>query len=159
MLAEPYAAHRPHSVAGCVHGGRAAPEVGVVVGDPSVGIVIQPRSLLSVLGQVLYQMEERGGAFRKVGDLGGPVVHLSVDVQSVFAAPVGKQVLAPASLEVAGLAALAAAGNGYIAAELEELGLKVGVLLTRLEDGYPLIRGLAVLRSVPHGKMDAAHEA
>ena len=105
VLAQPHAAHRPHAVAGGIDGRRAAPEVGVVVGHPAGGSVVQFRRFGAVLGQVFDQVEERSRAFGEVGDLGGPVVHLRVDVERVFAAPVGKQVLAPAALQVAGLAA------------------------------------------------------
>ena len=159
MLAQPYAAHRPHAVARGVHGGRATPEVGVVVGHPTVSAVIQLCRFGSVLRQVFDQVEQRGSTFRKVGDLGRPVVHLGVDVEGIFTAPVGQQVLKPASLEIGGLAALPAAGDSDIPAELEELGLEVGIRLALLEGVDTYIRGLFVLCAITDCEMDAAHQA
>ena len=104
-------------------------------------------------------MEQRGGAFGEIGHLGGPVVHFRVNVEGIFAAPVGKEVLAPSALEVAGLAAFPAAGNRDIAAELEELGLQVRIRLSLLEGRNAHIGGLGILRAVSHGEVHPAHEA
>ena len=159
MLTQPHAAHRPHAVAGGVDGRRATPEVGVVVRHPALGAVVELRRLDAVLRQVLQQVEKRCGALGEVRDLGGPVVHLRVDVERVFAAPVGEQILAPATLEVARLTPLPAAGDRDVTAELEELRLQVRVGLTPLEGRHALLGRDGVVQAVAHIEVHPAHQA
>ena len=130
-----------------------------MVGHPAIGVVIQLRRLGAGLGEVLDQVEQRARALGEVGDLGGPVVHLRVHVDRVFAAPVGEQVLAPAALQVAGLAACPAAGHRDVAAELEEFRQEVRIGLAFLEGSDSLIGRNAVLPAIPDIQMDPAHQA
>jgi len=58
-------------------------------------------------------------AFRQVGHLRRPVVHLKVDVEVVVAVPGGLQVLVPKALEVGRQAAGARTAHQQISAELE----------------------------------------
>lgn len=55
-----------------------------------------------------------------MGDLGGPVVHLGVDVDGVVAAPRRADQVVPEALEVGGLAAGAGAGDEQVAAVVEK---------------------------------------
>lgn len=127
MVCEPGAARGPDAVVGVIDGGGAAPEVEVVVDDPAGSAVVKVGDAGARLGEVFEGSEERGVAFGKVGDLGGPVVHFRIDVDGVLAVPGGSERVVPDALEVGGLAAGAAGGDEQIAPVLKEKGDQGGV--------------------------------
>ena len=93
----------------------------------------------SRLGQILQRVEQRLVTFRQVGHLGGPVVHLGVDVDRVFAFPRRLLRFVPQALQIGRLPARSAGGNHQIAAELEEQRRQLGVF--RTERFQTLVRG------------------
>ena len=133
MLAEPSAADGPHAIFGRVHRRRAAPEIGVVMDHPAAAVVIGLGGLRAGLGEVLDQPEQGLVAFGQIADLGGPVIHLQVDVDGVFAAPGRQECLVPDALEIGRLAADAAAGGQNISAELEAERFEIRIGTRRRE--------------------------
>ena len=108
VLAEPGAGHRPEGPGGIAlaevaHGRGLAPDVGVVVRDPAAAAVVDPRRLASVDGEAPDQVEERLVALGEVRHLGGPHVHLGIDVDRPVAAPGSANLVVPDPLEIGGL--------------------------------------------------------
>ena len=77
------------------------------------------RSHAATLADALDQVDERQMKLGQVHDLGGPVVHLRIDVDGVFAAPGRPGVRTPDALKVQGQGAGAAATDGQVATEIE----------------------------------------
>ena len=130
-----------------------------MMGDPAVHAVIYFRRPGARFRDVLNHFKQRLGAFRQVADLGGPVVHLGVDVDSVLAAPGRKHLLIPYTLQVGRLAAGAAAGEQNVTAELKHQSLQVRIASSRFHSGEPLVNGLVVLRRVANLQMNATHQS
>ena len=119
VAAEPRAARGPDAI-DIIDGGGAAPDVGVVVKHPAVGMIQVAGRASAADGQVLNHAKKREAAFAEICDLGGPVIHFNVDVCGVFAFPRGIEKLVPDALEIRRLGARAAAGNEHISAILEK---------------------------------------
>ena len=96
-----------------------APEVRVVMGNEAARTVVHPRGLRPASRSSSSRSNSGSWHSREVADLGGPVVHLGVDVDRVLAAPGGVQVVVPEALEVRRLAARPRAGDQQVAAKLE----------------------------------------
>ena len=118
--AEPWAAGDPDAVVGGVDGGGAAPEVEVVVERPAAGAVMFLRGDAAGFAEFFEGFEERIVALGEIGALGGPVVHLGVDVAGVFGIPRRIEGIVPDALQVGGLAACAGRADEQVAAVLEE---------------------------------------
>ena len=119
ILAEPCAAQRPQAGIRPVNRRGRAPQVGVVVSHPAAGVVIHLGRAGAGLRQVHDHRGQRRDAFGKVRNLRGPVIHLRVDVDGVFAAPRRVHGIVPDALEIRGLAARTRAGDEQVARELE----------------------------------------
>ena len=89
VLAEPGSADGPDAVVRVVDGCGAAPEVEVVVEDPSAGVVVDLGGAAAGLGDLFEGVEEGLVAFAEIADFGGPVVHFGIDVDGVLAFPGG----------------------------------------------------------------------
>ena len=88
VLTHPAAAVNPAAPlgAGRFHGGRGAKFAGVVAHPASHSILLLGRDR-SASGQCLHPGEDRLVRLAEVGGLGGPVVHLHVDVEVVVVIP------------------------------------------------------------------------
>src|SRR5438045_1026992 len=84
MLAKPCAAGGPRAVY-IVDRGGAAPEVGVVMGDPAAAAVLSCRGACAADGEVIDQVKQRFMAFAQVARFRGPVIHFAIDVERPFA--------------------------------------------------------------------------
>ena len=87
--------------------------------DPAAAAVVDPCRLASVHREAPDQVEERLVALGEVRHLGGPHVHLGIDVDRPVAAPGGAHLVVPDPLEIGGLAARPGAGDQEVAAVLE----------------------------------------
>ncbi len=107
VLAQPSASVgpiRPNGVAGqLADGRRVPPEVRVVVRHPALHAVVLAGHARPRGDQLLRHAEQRLVALGQVGRLGGPVVHLGVDVQRVVRTPRWPNVVVPDALQVGGL--------------------------------------------------------
>lgn len=124
---QPGSADGEGAPAWAVHGGGDSPEVGVLVEDPAVGSVVFFGDLRALVGELLDHGEEGLGELAEVGRVGGPVVHLGVDVSGVFGIPGGVLVVVPDALEVGGLGSRARGGDEDISAEVVGEGSQTGV--------------------------------
>ena len=110
VLAEPRPGHGPAgpdgiALAEVAHGRGLPPEVGVVMGHPTVGPVVDPGRFAPVDAHLLNEVEQRLVALGQIGRLGQPVVHLRVDVDRVVGTPRRTHLVVPDALEVGGLGA------------------------------------------------------
>ena len=121
MLAEPRATRRPHSPLRAVNRRRAAPEVRVVVGDPTPGSVVDSCRIPSRGLQLADHAQQGLVALAEITDLGHPIVHLDIDVDRVLASPGRIGLVVPNALQVQGLRTGSRPGDHQIAAILEEL--------------------------------------
>ena len=96
--------HAPRS---SIHGSGNTPEVGVVVSHPTTATIHHLRRLGARFAQVTNHREERLCSLAEVADLGGPIVHLGVDVDGVFAVPRSILLVVPDALQVGRLSVLA----------------------------------------------------
>lgn len=108
---------RPLRFAGDVAGEPL--QVGVVVCRRSGGAVDRLGSGAAGLGQVAGEVEQRLVQLGQSGRLGGPVVHLDVDVGRVVGAPAGTDIDVPDALQVRRLRTGAAAGDEQVPTEVE----------------------------------------
>jgi len=112
------------------------PEVSIVVDHPTIAIVVFPCHRSASFRTLLNQPEEWLVAFREVGDLCGPVVHLSIDVDGILAAPGRFQVLVPDPLEVCRSGAWTAGRNQKVTSVLGVKGQELRIFrrLAKLVD-------------------------
>ena len=87
VQAQPRAAHRPHAPRGTVNRRGRAPQVRVVMRHPAARAVLRLRGARAGHGEIIHHREQRLDALGEIARLGGPVIHLRVDVDGVFAAP------------------------------------------------------------------------
>ena len=102
---QPRTARGEHSPAGAVYGSGNAPEVGVVVGHPSVATVHLPCGEGSGLAEVANHREQRLLRLGKISHERRPVVHLGIDVDGVLRVPRCIHLVVPNTLQVGGLSA------------------------------------------------------
>ena len=105
MQAQPRAAHGPHAPVRPINGRGRAPEVGVVMHHPPACAVLRLRGASASHGEVVHHSDERLDALGEVAGFGGPVVHLGVDVDGVFATPRRVRAFIPQPLQARWLAA------------------------------------------------------
>ena len=107
--AEPRCTHRPEGRGNvAVLRVGVTPQIGVMVGDEAAAVIQLPRSALAVGHHAGQQVKQRFLALRQTTDVGGPVVHLGVDVDRILGVPRRKERIVPDALQVGGQAARAA---------------------------------------------------
>ena len=119
ILAQPRAAPGPHAPIRAVNRPGRAPEVGVVMRHPAARAVLHLSRARAGLGHFQNHLRERFDAFAEVAGLGGPVIHLGVDVDGVFAVPRRRHGIVPQTLQRRGLAAGARTADQQVARELK----------------------------------------
>ncbi len=119
MQAEPRAAHRPHAGLHAIDGDGIPPNVGVVMEHEAARAVEISSDAPAVLTRLIDQVEQRLVHFLKIGNLGGPVIHLGIDVDGVLAVPGRGKLIVPEALERRSHRAGAAARDQQVAAELK----------------------------------------
>jgi len=119
VLAQPRAARRPEAPERAVDRPRSSPQVRVMVADPAACAPVDAGGPGAGLGQVHHHRDQRLDALAQGRRLGGPVVHLRVDVDRVLAAPGRTHAVVPDALEVGRLCARPGAGDQQVASELE----------------------------------------
>ncbi len=145
---EPAGGHVPKGGGGAaVHGEAVAPEGGVVVGDPAAAMIHVAGGAGAVGGGLADEAEKGFVQLGEVGGLGGPVVHLGVDVDGVAGGPGRDDEVVPLALEIEGLGADAGAGDHEVAAVLKEEGGESGVA-GDAEGGDAGVGGKLVFRGV-----------
>ena len=143
---QPGAAVGVHAPEGAVHGTRDAPEVRVVVRHPAVAVIHLPRSNRAGFRQVLDHPEEGDEGLVEAAHVGGPVVHLGVDVDRVLAVPRGHHLVVPDALEVRRLAAGLGGADQQVAAVIEDQGHHAHVIAV-LEGRLALVRRQGRIRA------------
>ena len=120
MLGQPCPSTRPHAGRCKIHHAADAPQVGIVMGHPSSAIVHVTSCLRPRHGQVFQHGEQGLVHLTQVGHLGQPIVHLSVDIDGVFAVPRSIRTAVPNALQISRLPAGLGRGNQQITAILEQ---------------------------------------
>ena len=105
VSAEPCPSEGPQAPYRSTDGHGEGVDVAGVMDDPAICAIEFPRRLPTTRHQSVDEIEERFVTLRQPGQLGGPVVHLQIDVGVVVAVPGRGDVMAPDSLEIRGLAA------------------------------------------------------
>ena len=105
MCGEPGTTRREHTPAGAVDRSGNAPEVGVVVGHPSVAAIHLLCGEGSGLAEVANHREQRLLRLGKISHERRPVVHLGIDVDGVLRVPRCIHLVVPNTLQVGGLSA------------------------------------------------------
>ena len=109
MGAEPRCTHRPEGRGNvAVLRVGVAPQIGVVVGDEAAAVIQLSRGALAVRHHAGQQGKQRFLALRQAADVGGPVVHLGVDVDRILGVPRWEERVVPDALQIGGQAARAA---------------------------------------------------
>ena len=118
VLAEPCATRGPHAPRS-VHRSGGAPNVGIVVQAPTAGAIHRTGGLATGLRHLACHADEGLVQFAQMGHLGGPIVHLGIDIGGVLAAPRRRYVFVPNALQIGSLTPGLRAGDEQIASELE----------------------------------------
>jgi hypothetical protein len=87
MRAQPRAACRPEAPQWTINRGGGAPEVGVVMANPTARAILHLGRAASVLDEFRHHPSQRLMTFREISGLRWPVVHLRVDIDCVLAFP------------------------------------------------------------------------
>ena len=119
MLAQPGRAADGRAPARVFARRGESPRVGDDVRHPAARIVVGLRGLAARLDQRGDELVQRLMEFGEVADLGGPVVHLHVDVEMPVAVPRSLDFLGPDALQVGGQAAGPRGADEQVAAEVE----------------------------------------
>ena len=136
---EPGAARGEHAPGGAVHGSGDAPEVGIVVGHPTLAAIHLLSRLRTRLTQVADHREEGLLCLCEIAYQRRPVVHLGIDVDGVFRVPWGIHLVVPHTLEVCGLATRLTRRNQQVSAILHHQRHHIEVCA--VEGSQALIRG------------------
>ena len=100
MRGEPGAASGKRAPTRSIHRRRHSPKVGILVMNPAARTIMFSRHLAALIGQLSDHRKEWLGAFAEVSDLGGPIVHLGVDVCCVLGIPGRIHIFVPDSLKI-----------------------------------------------------------
>ena len=154
---EPCAAGHPHATGGSVYASGDAPDVGVVVGHPSLLAIHHLRRLGTALAHLADEPEQRLVEVRQACHLGRPVVHLQVDVGGVLAVPGRCQLVVPDALQVGGLSSGLRGTDEQVTAE-GEIGRHepVVVVVGKVDDA--LVGGQVGVAVVAQEERCASHE-
>jgi hypothetical protein len=87
MQTQPSTAHWPQAPEHTINGHRMSPKVSVVMHNKSTGTVQVLSYVFTISDCVFDQVVKRFVKFREIADLGGPVIHLCVDVDCVLTIP------------------------------------------------------------------------
>ena len=139
MCGEPGATRREHTPAGAVDGSGNAPEVGVVVGYPSVAAIHLLCGEGSGLAEVANHREQRLLRLGKISHERRPVVHLGIDVDGVLRVPRRVHLVVPNTLQVGGLSAGLARRDEQVATILHHERYQVEVAGILFKGSHPLV--------------------
>ena len=125
---EPAGGHIPKGGGGAaVYRKTVAPKGSVVVGDPAAAVIHVTRGAGAVDGGFAGQAEEGFVELGEISGLGGPVVHLGVNVGRVARGPGRDDKVVPFALQVERLSADAGAGDHEITSVLKQERREGGV--------------------------------
>src|SRR6187402_1677440 len=100
MGAEPSPAGRPETPLRAIDRRGRAPEIGIMMRDPTARAVHFAGGARAGLGEVTHQRYKRLDTLGQVGGLSRPVIHLGIDVDRIFGSPRRRQAVVPEALEV-----------------------------------------------------------
>ena len=109
--------------------------------------------------EVVNHVIDRHPAFGEVRHLGGPVIHLEVDVDRVFAAPCRRTIAVPDALQIGGLGTRAAGTEEQVPPELEIERRQCWIVGPGLDRLQPLVGGLLIGVSTTKIERHAVHHA
>ena len=153
MRGEPGAARGEHAPSGTVYRPCDAPEVGIVVGHPSLAAIHLLRCLRTRYAQVADHLKEGLLGLCEVTYQCWPVVHLGVDVDGVLRVPGGFQLVIPHTLQVGRLSAGLRAGDEQVAPILHHQGYQSEVCA--VEGLQPLVCRQLFLIAIRQCQTDA----
>src|SRR6266404_2037465 len=131
MPAKPCSTHWPHPPGGAVDGRGGAPEVRIVMSYPASGAPLDFGGAGARFTEVHYHLYQRVDTFGQIAGFSGPVVHLRVDVDGVFAAPRRVHAFVPKALEIRRLAARSRTRDKQVPAKLEIKGRQLRIISGR----------------------------
>src|SRR5687768_12766897 len=100
MSREPRTADRESSPTRSVHRRRDAPDIGILMEDPTLRTIMLAGDLRALVRQLADHFVERLAELRQVRRINRPVVHLCIDVGRVFRIPRGILVIVPNALKI-----------------------------------------------------------
>ena len=100
MSGEPGSSIWKHSPVRAIHRSGYTPYIRIVMSQPPLASVHLTGSHGASLTQILYHGEKRLLGFIQTGHFCRPVIHLSIDIDGVFAVPWGHDLLIPYTLQV-----------------------------------------------------------
>ena len=115
---QPGTSRGEHAPGCAVHRTSDAPEVGVVVGHPSLAAIHLTSRNGTRLTEVADHREERLLRLCEVTHEGRPVVHLGIDVDGVFRIPGRIDLVVPDTLQIGGLSTRLRGGDEQVTAIL-----------------------------------------
>lgn len=144
--AEPAAGHHPEGPGKNIdffvsrtHRGRLSPQVNVVMRHPAAAVVVDACGLRTGLTDLLHELGERIGAFRKIAYLRRPVIHLQVEIDGIIGTPGCPQCIVPDALQVRRLGSGTGGANGKVSSELKCCGNQLRIALSRRKALLPLL--------------------
>src|SRR5690606_21090814 len=107
VLEQPHAAERPQSPLRAIDRRGGAPDIRVVVHDPTAGPIHLTGNDGTGLSELACHSEERLDALAECSDIREPIIHLGVDVDRPLAFPGRTRPFVPDALQVRRLRARA----------------------------------------------------
>ena len=105
VCGKPGATCGEHSPCGTIHRSCNTPQVGVVMCHPTRTVVHATGCFSTRYAQVANHREQRLLCLCQVTHIGGPVVHLGINVDGVFRVPWGIHLIVPYALQIGRLTA------------------------------------------------------
>ena len=128
MPAKPSSTRRPHSRRCFIQRTGNPPYIRIVVKYPSFRTIHDFGRLLSSLANFTRHPKQRFMEFTQIGHLGRPIIHLHINITSVFAIPRREKFIIPYSLQIGRLSARLGRTDQQIAAKLKIGGHQTGIM-------------------------------
>ena len=119
VLAQPGITNRPRAAIRIIYGTGHTPQISIMMKHPSTATIHFACRFFSVFTQFTYHLNQRFMQFRQVRNLGGPIIHLRIDIGGIIAIPCRFGLCIPFSLQVSRLATGLRTGYQQIAPILE----------------------------------------
>ncbi|OPZ66351.1 MAG: hypothetical protein BWY83_02903 [bacterium ADurb.Bin478] len=140
MLTQPGRAHGPDAPDAVRRCGKT-PNVGQMMHHPSIAAIMHARGHSAGFHQRLDIIHQRQSAFREMGGLRRPIVHLQIDIGMIIGIPRRRHGFIPLALQVGGQTTGPRTGDEQVTAILKIKRHQRRILSALLDPSQALIRG------------------
>ena len=119
VITEPRSPHGPEARTRMVIRCRVTPQICIVMNDKAPAPIHPLCCLTPVYPCLFYESEQRQLTVPQTARFGRPIIHLGIDIYSIFAVPLRNKAIAPDSLKICRLRSRTAAGYQKITPDVK----------------------------------------